>query len=50
MRRQSGRKSSWPGLTWLDPAIHVFATRQKSNTWMPASSAGMTIEKSGKAK
>jgi hypothetical protein len=26
----------------LDPAIHVFPAREKSKTWMPGSSPGMT--------
>jgi hypothetical protein len=30
--------SSWPGVV---PAIHAFAAR-KIETWMPATSAGMT--------
>jgi hypothetical protein len=29
----------------LDPAIHVFASREEHETWMPVTSAGMTIRR-----
>jgi hypothetical protein len=36
---------SWPGLTWLDPAIHVLLEMRRRKTWMPGTRPGMTDER-----
>jgi hypothetical protein len=50
--------SSWPGMekamrfnvmAGLVPAIHVFRSWEAAKTWMPATSAGMTKKRQGRA-
>src|SRR5262249_36136702 len=38
--RSDGLDSSWPGLSWLVPAIHVMLAARKA--WMPGTSPGTT--------